>query len=84
MIILYSWVDLIYSFSITIFDLELSLNLIFLILFLLCRAIRRLDELMNNLQAAAEVVGDKHLADLFEASRETLRRGLPFAASLYI
>ncbi|KAG7669038.1 hypothetical protein Ndes2526A_g00745 [Nannochloris sp. 'desiccata'] len=48
------------------------------------RAIRRLDELMSNLQAAAVVVGDKQLAESFEASRETLRRGLPFAASLYI
>ena len=49
-----------------------------------CRAIRRLDELMSNLKLAAEVVGDAQLAQLFEASRETLRRGLPFAASLYI
>jgi len=39
---------------------------------------------MSNLQAAALVVGDKQLTESFEASRETLRRGLPFAASLYI
>ncbi len=39
---------------------------------------------MSNLKLAAEVVGDAQLAQLFEASRETLRRGLPFAASLYI
>jgi DeoR/GlpR family transcriptional regulator of sugar metabolism len=45
---------------------------------------RRLDELMQNLQRAAGVVGDTKLAELFEASRDTLRRDLPFAASLYI
>lgn len=39
---------------------------------------------MSNLEKASEVVGDAKLATLFTKSRETLRRGLPFAASLYI
>ena len=39
---------------------------------------------MANLQVSAEVVGDVKLAALFKDSRETLRRDLPFAASLYI
>jgi superfamily II RNA helicase len=45
---------------------------------------RRLDELMGNLESAAAVVGDTKLSSLFAASRETLRRDLPFAASLYV
>lgn len=48
------------------------------------RAMRRLDELMQNLQRAAEAVGDSKLAVLFEESRGTLKRDLPFAASLYV
>ena len=51
---------------------------------ILCRIMRRLDELMNNLEHAATVVGDAGLASLLASSRETLRRGLPFAASLYV
>jgi ATP-dependent RNA helicase DOB1 len=50
----------------------------------LVRALRRLDELMAQLERAAAAVGDARLAAHFAASRETMRRGLPFAASLYI
>lgn len=39
---------------------------------------------MGNLEHAAKGAGDNKLADKFHASRETLRRGLPFAASLYV
>lgn len=45
---------------------------------------RRLDELMQQLQTAAGVVGDAVLAEKFAASRDTIRRGIVFAASLYI
>ena len=46
------------------------------------RAARRLDELMQQLEKAAAVVGDTGLAAKFEASRATIRRGLMFSASL--
>jgi ATP-dependent RNA helicase DOB1 len=49
-----------------------------------CRATRRLDELMQQLERAAAVVGDTELAGKFAASRETIRRDIMFAASLYI
>ena len=48
------------------------------------RALRRLTELIASLELAAETVGDKELADTFARSKESIRRGLPFAASLYI
>ncbi|EFN51423.1 hypothetical protein CHLNCDRAFT_28067, partial [Chlorella variabilis] len=48
------------------------------------RATRRLDELMQQLEAAAAVVGEKELAAKFGASRDTIRRDIIFAASLYI
>ncbi|KAL4452733.1 hypothetical protein ABPG75_008395 [Micractinium tetrahymenae] len=48
------------------------------------RATRRLDELMQQLERAAAVVGDSDLAGKFAASRETIRRDIMFAASLYI
>lgn len=48
------------------------------------RAMRRLDELMQNLERAAGVVGDAKLAELFEKSRGSIKRDLPFAASLYV
>ncbi|KAI7838418.1 hypothetical protein COHA_007790 [Chlorella ohadii] len=48
------------------------------------RAARRLDELMQQLQRAATVVGDTELADKFAASHETIRRGVMFSASLYL
>lgn len=50
----------------------------------MCRALRRLVELLQNLQNAATVVGDSGLAALFKDSIETIKRDLPFAASLYI
>lgn len=45
---------------------------------------RRLDELMQQLARAALVIGDKELAERFEQSNETLRRGIMFSASLYL
>jgi ATP-dependent RNA helicase DOB1 len=49
-----------------------------------CRALRRLYELMDSLDLAAQVVGDSDLSDRFKKSKESIRKGLPFAASLYI
>ena len=46
------------------------------------RAARRLDELMQQLEKGAAVVGDTGLAAKFAASRATIRRGLMFSASL--
>ncbi|GAB4813622.1 hypothetical protein N2152v2_000668 [Parachlorella kessleri] len=48
------------------------------------RATRRLDELMQQLEHAAAVVGDTTLAGKFAESRETIRRDIMFAASLYV
>eukprot|EP00878_Enallax_costatus_P042130 GHUV01049171.1.p1 GENE.GHUV01049171.1~~GHUV01049171.1.p1 ORF type:complete len:161 (-),score=26.70 GHUV01049171.1:113-595(-) len=48
------------------------------------RVARRLDELMQQLARAAQVVGDETLAKRFEESNETLRRGIMFSASLYL
>ena len=48
------------------------------------RATRRLDELMQQLTAAAKVVGDDALAARIEESNLTIRRDIIFAASLYI
>ena len=50
----------------------------------LVRAVRRLDELMQQLAAAAAAVGDGALRAHIDASAATLRRGVMFAASLYI
>ena len=48
------------------------------------RATRRLDELMGELAAAANVVGDLDLESKFRGSSATIRRDIMFAASLYI
>ena len=39
---------------------------------------------MDSLDLAAQVVGDSDLSDRFKKSKESIRKGLPFAASLYI
>ena len=48
------------------------------------RALRRLFELLDSLDQAATVVGDTDLAERFKRSKESIRTGLPFAASLYV
>eukprot|EP00252_Welwitschia_mirabilis_P018829 TRINITY_DN4218_c0_g1_i1.p1 TRINITY_DN4218_c0_g1~~TRINITY_DN4218_c0_g1_i1.p1 ORF type:complete len:993 (+),score=171.89 TRINITY_DN4218_c0_g1_i1:142-3120(+) len=48
------------------------------------RATRRLDEFLNQLKSAAQAVGDEILESKFEASSESLRRGVMFANSLYL
>lgn len=48
------------------------------------RATRRLDELMSQLQVACTVLGDLEQAKLFEQSVLSIRRGVMFAASLFV
>eukprot|EP01023_Acetabularia_acetabulum_P048651 TRINITY_DN5151_c0_g1_i1.p1 TRINITY_DN5151_c0_g1~~TRINITY_DN5151_c0_g1_i1.p1 ORF type:complete len:355 (-),score=72.81 TRINITY_DN5151_c0_g1_i1:316-1221(-) len=48
------------------------------------RAARRLEELIGQLAKGAEVVGDKDLVEKFNEALSTIRRGIMFAASLYI
>jgi ATP-dependent RNA helicase DOB1 len=50
----------------------------------LIRAVRRLDELLAQLGAAARVVGDDMLAGAFSAASGCIRRDIVFAASLYV
>ena len=50
----------------------------------LIRAIRRLDEVLGQLGGAAEAVGDAGLAARFADASGAIRRGIVFAASLYI
>ncbi len=48
------------------------------------RALRRLFELLDSLDQAATVIGDTDLSERFKKSKESIRKGLPFAASLYV
>ena len=48
------------------------------------RAVRRLDEVLAQLAAAADAVGDERLAGRFRGASGLIRRGIVFAASLYV
>jgi ATP-dependent RNA helicase DOB1 len=48
------------------------------------RVIRRLEELLRQLAAAALAIGNAELRDKFEAGADKMRRGIVFAASLYL
>ena len=48
------------------------------------RAMRRLDELLQQLSAAADAVGEKLLYEKFQKASESIRRGIVFSNSLYI
>lgn len=50
----------------------------------LIRSIRRLEELLRQMQSAAKAIGDGDLERKFKAARNLLRRDIIFAASLYI
>ena len=50
----------------------------------LARVLRRVDELARQLASAAEVVGDGDLAAVAEAASAKVKRGIPFAPSLYL
>lgn len=48
------------------------------------RCLRRLDELISQLVEAAKVIGNNELRDKFMESQKNLKRGIVFAASLYL
>ena len=48
------------------------------------RAVRRLEELLRQLVAALNSVGDAALAAKFEAGIEKIKRDIIFSASLYL
>lgn len=48
------------------------------------RVLRRLEELLRQLAGAALAIGNTELMDLFEEGGRRIRRGVVFAASLYI
>lgn len=50
----------------------------------LVRAFRRIEELLRQLVAAVRVIGDQELAAKFEEASESIKRGVVFAASLYL
>jgi len=50
----------------------------------LVRALRRVDELLRQLGSAAEVLGDETLVALAKVAGDKVRRGVPFAPSLYL
>jgi ATP-dependent RNA helicase DOB1 len=48
------------------------------------RVLRRLEELLRQLASAALSIGNTELKDLFEEGARSIRRGVVFAASLYL
>lgn len=48
------------------------------------RCLRRLDELLKQLSSAAKAIGNTALEEKFEEASKTLKRGIVFAASLYV
>jgi ATP-dependent RNA helicase DOB1 len=50
----------------------------------LIRSIRRLEELLRQLSSAALSIGNTELRDKFEQGANSIRRGVVFAASLYL
>lgn len=50
----------------------------------LVRAVRRIEEVLRQLSSAAQVIGEGDLEQLFERSREKIKRDIIFAASLYL
>lgn len=50
----------------------------------LVRAIRRLEELLRQLEVALRTVGELELAERFQAAIERIKRDIVFAASLYL
>lgn len=48
------------------------------------RGLRRLDELLKQLGNAAKSIGNLQLEEKFEEASKTLKRGIVFAASLYV
>ncbi len=48
------------------------------------RCLRRLDELLRELQDAAKSIGNVSLEEKFKEASGSLKRGIVFAASLYL
>lgn len=48
------------------------------------RTIRRLDELLKELGECARVIGNTYLKEKIEGTSKKIKRGIPFAASLYL
>ncbi|CAD8110149.1 unnamed protein product [Paramecium primaurelia] len=48
------------------------------------RCLRRLDELIKQMEEAAKVIGNKELENKFKESSKKLKKGIVFAASLYL
>ncbi len=48
------------------------------------RAIRRLEELLRQVAAALQAVGETALGERFEAAIARIKRDIVFAASLYL
>ena len=48
------------------------------------RAVRRIEEVLRQLSSGVHAVGDMELEQLFEQTRERIKRDIIFAASLYL
>jgi len=48
------------------------------------RSMRRLDEVISQLVESAKIIGNNELRDKFIESQANLKRGIVFAASLYL
>jgi ATP-dependent RNA helicase DOB1 len=48
------------------------------------RVLRRLEELLRQLSSAAQAIGNQELMLKFEDGAKRIRRGVVFAASLYL
>lgn len=48
------------------------------------RAVRRLDELMQQLKSAAEIIGNKELVEKLDGGIRSIKRDIMFAPSLYL
>lgn len=48
------------------------------------RCMRRLDELLKQMESACKVMGNEILGDKFKEASKNLKRGIIFAASLYV
>lgn len=50
----------------------------------LVRAVRRVEEVLRQATAGAQVMGELQLVELFEESQRRIKRDIVFAASLYL
>ena len=48
------------------------------------RAMRRLEEILGELQKASRVMGNENLENKFKEARKLMTRDIVFAASLYL